>query len=127
MRDPADHRSTVGTQISVPIMEEQIEVGSREVVTGRAVVSKKVEEREELVDLPLLSENYRVERMPINLTVDSPPSVRCVGDTRIIPVIEEVAVVTKQLVLRAELHITRVRTEVRRPSVSGSSGRELRP
>ena len=71
-----------------------------------------MEEREELVDLPLLSENYRVERVPINRTVDASPAARCVGDTTIIPIVEEVAVITKQLILREELHITRIRTEV---------------
>ncbi|MBV8358206.1 MAG: DUF2382 domain-containing protein [Deltaproteobacteria bacterium] len=108
-------RGAKATKVSVPIVEEQIEVGSREVVAGRAVINKHVEEREELVDLPLLSENYRVERIPINLTVDSLPSVRRVGDTTIIPVVEEIAVVKKQLVLREELRITRIRTELRRP------------
>jgi uncharacterized protein (TIGR02271 family) len=105
-------RDTGSYEVSVPIVEEQIEVGLREIVAERAVINKHIEE---LVDLPLLSENYRVERIPINLTVDSLPSVRCVGNITIIPVVEEVAVVKKQLVLREELRITRIRTELRCP------------
>ena len=112
MREPNDQSGPRESTISVPIVEERAEVGSRKVVKERAVINKKVEEREELVDLPLLSENYRVERVPINRTVDASPEARCVGDTTIIPIVEEVAVITKQLVLREELHITRIRTEV---------------
>jgi hypothetical protein len=31
------------TKVSIPIAEEQIEVGSREIVAGRAVINKKVD------------------------------------------------------------------------------------
>jgi uncharacterized protein (TIGR02271 family) len=113
MKDTGNHEQYEATKVSVPIVEEQIKVGSRKIVTERVLINKNVEEHEELINLPLLSENYRVERIPINLTVDSPPSVRHVGDTIVIPVIEEVAVVKKQLVLREELRITRVRSEHR--------------
>lgn len=114
MTEPED-RDITDSKTSVPVLEEQVHVGSHEVATGRVVLSKKVEERNELVSVPLASENYRIERVPLNLAVDAPPAVRRVGDTTIIPVIEEVAVVKKQLVLREELHITRLRTEVRQP------------
>jgi len=53
MRDPGNRElDTSATKVSVPVVEEQTEVGSREFVTGRADISKKVEEREEVVDLP---------------------------------------------------------------------------
>jgi hypothetical protein len=52
-------------------VEEQIVVGSCEIVTGRTAISKKVEEREEVIDLSLSAENCRAERIPINLTVDN--------------------------------------------------------
>jgi stress response protein YsnF len=115
MRDAGQReRDTSDKKTSVPIVEEQIVVGSCEIVTGRTIISKKVEEREEVIDLSLSSENYRAERISINLTVNNPPSVRHVGDTMIIPLLEEVAVVKKQLVLREELRITRLSTELRR-------------
>ena len=109
-----DH-DTALTETSVPVVEEQIQVGSREVVTERVVLSKKVGQREELIEVPLVFENYRIKRIPMNLPVDSPPAVRHVGDTTIVPVVEEVAVINKQLILREEVHITRARTEVRLP------------
>jgi uncharacterized protein (TIGR02271 family) len=117
MRNHRDDRSSGSMQVSIPIVEEQIKVGSREVTTQRAIINKNIEEREELVDLPVLSDDYRIERIPINLTIDSRLPVRCVGDTTIIPVIDEIAIVTKQLVLREELHITRVPTELHRPQL----------
>ncbi len=108
-------RGNVGTEVCVPVVEEQVEVGSHQIVTGRIVISKKIEEREQVVNAPCFSEQYRVERIPMNLAVDSPPPVRRMGETTVIPVIEEVAVVKKQLVLREELRITRIRTELNRP------------
>ena len=114
MQDAGNRKQCEATKVSIPLIEEQIVVDSHKVVTERVLINKNVEEQEELINLPLLSENYRVERIPINLTVDSPPSVRHVDDTIIIPVVDEVAVVTKQLVLREELRITRVRSELPR-------------
>ena len=44
--------------------------------------------------------------------VDTAPEIRTEGDLTIVPVLEEVLVVTKQLVLKGELHIRRrVETE----------------
>ncbi|HKU25797.1 MAG TPA: YsnF/AvaK domain-containing protein [Candidatus Sulfotelmatobacter sp.] len=115
MEKPDNNLDTAGSKTSVPIVEEGIRVGSHELTAQRVVLSKKVEEHEELIDVPLVAENYRIERIPLNRTVDAAPTVRRVGDTTIIPVVEEVAVVNKQLVLREELHITRVPMEERRP------------
>jgi stress response protein YsnF len=44
--------------------------------------------------------------------VDKVPEVRTEGSTTIIPVIKEVAVVEKKLMLIEEIHITRQRDEV---------------
>ena len=115
MRDRSNGRENSRTETSVPVVREQLRVGSRQVVTGRVILNKKVQEREELVDIPLVSENYRVERIRINVPVDSAPTIRHTDNTTIIPIVEEVAVIKKQLMLREELRITRVRTEVHRP------------
>jgi stress response protein YsnF len=65
-----------------------------------------VTEREETVAVPVVYEEIQVERVAINRFVDSPPpSVRYEGETMVIPVIKEVAVVEKRLMLVEELHV----------------------
>jgi uncharacterized protein (TIGR02271 family) len=99
----------------VPVMEEELRVGKRVVETGRVRVTKHVHEREEIVDEPLMREEYDVERVPIDEFVDEPVGPRHEGETLIVPVLEEVLVVEKRLVVREELRITRRMTEERRP------------
>ena len=52
-----------------------------------------------------------VERVPVDRIVDAAPAVRQDGDVTIIPVMEEVLVVEKRLVLKEELHVRRRRTQ----------------
>jgi len=60
-----------------------------------------------------------VKRVVINRPVDGPLPIRREGDTLIMPVVEEVAVVEKQLVLKEEIHVTRRRqTEHHEQSVT---------
>jgi uncharacterized protein (TIGR02271 family) len=99
----------------IPVMEEELRVGKRVVETGRVRVTKTVHEREEVVDEPLLREEYDVERVPVDAFVDAPVGPRYEGETLVVPVLEEVLVVEKRLVVREELRITRRRTEEHRP------------
>ncbi|MDT5269637.1 MAG: hypothetical protein QOH49_1823 [Acidobacteriota bacterium] len=99
----------------VPVMEEELRVGKRVVEPGRVRVTKTVHEREEVVDELLMREEYDVERVPIDAFVDGPVGPRHEGETLIVPVLEEVLVVEKRLVVREELRITRKRIEERKP------------
>jgi uncharacterized protein (TIGR02271 family) len=101
--------------VVVPVVEEELRVGKRVVETGRVRVTKTVHEHEEVVDEPLMREEYDVERVPIDEFVDGPVGPRREGETLIVPVLEEVLVVEKRLVVREELRITRKRTEERKP------------
>lgn len=87
-------------------MAERLEVGTREVETGRVRLVKRVHEREETVDPPLRREVLAVRRVVVNREVEGPVAVRHEGNVMIVPVLEEVAVVTKRLMLKEELHIT---------------------
>jgi uncharacterized protein (TIGR02271 family) len=109
-RQPAESKpQTSGEQLIIPVIEEGIAVGKKVVETGKVRISKRISEREELVDVPLLHENVSVERVPVNMYIEAPPPVRQEGDTMIIPVVEEQIVIQKRLVLVEEL---RVRKEV---------------
>ena len=94
----------------IPVIEEQLLVEKQVVETGLLRVSKTVLEEEETVDIPLMSETFDVERVAVNQYVDTPPAVRYDGDTTVIPVLKEVLVTEKRLLLVEEVHITKRQT-----------------
>jgi uncharacterized protein (TIGR02271 family) len=95
----------------IPLVAEEVEIGKRKVERGKVRVNKGVETREEAVSVPLIREQVDVERVPVNRPVDGPVEVRREGDVWIVPVLEEVLVVEKRLMLKEELRITRRRVE----------------
>ena len=103
------------TSVVMPLIAEELEVGKRQVETGKVRITKKVQEREEIIDEPLLAEQVTVERVPVNKVVDGPVPIRQEGDTMVISLLEEVLVVEKRLVLKEELRITRRRVETHKP------------
>jgi uncharacterized protein (TIGR02271 family) len=90
---------------AVPRLEERLSVDKRPVVTGRVRVRKTVSKRRQTLDIPLKREEAVVRRVPVNRVVPGPVAVRQEGSVTIVPVLEEVPVVTTQLVLKEELHI----------------------
>lgn len=103
--------------IKIPVIREELAVSKRQVEGSGVRVSKTVDTRTETVDLPLMQEEVRVERVTVNAQVagDTLPATRYEGDILIVPVLEEVLVVEKRMMLKEELHITRVRHETRQP------------
>jgi uncharacterized protein (TIGR02271 family) len=99
----------------VPVVVEEVDVQKRKVDAGRVRVKKVVREHEQLVDVPLLREDVDVERVTVDRFADGPVEVRQEGDTLIVPLVEEVLVVEKRLLVREELRITRRRVEEHRP------------
>lgn len=92
----------------VPVIEERLRVEKRLEETGTVRISKQVTEYEQPVTIALLKEEIHVERVAINQLIDSPPpALRYEGETMIIPVLKEVAVVEKRLMLVEELHIVK--------------------
>lgn len=92
----------------IPVIEEQLVIDKRVVEKGRVRISKRVREQEETVNIPLVQENVQVERIPLNQYIaEPPPPVRYEGNTMIIPVVREVVVVEKRLVLVEELRVTK--------------------
>lgn len=97
---PAEH------DVRVPLYEEKVTVATEEVVTGRVRVSTRVETFEETARAVLQSEEVDVTRVPIGRTVEGRvPQVTQRGDVTVVPILEEVIVVEKKLVLKEELHI----------------------
>jgi uncharacterized protein (TIGR02271 family) len=92
-------------QRTLPVVEEVLSVGKRTVPAGATRVTKRVRERIEEIDEPLRKEQVTVERVTVNRFVDEALAVREENGTTIIPVLEEVLVVEKRLLLKEELHI----------------------
>jgi len=106
----------VETELTViPVIEESAVVTKRVVDRGGVRVTKLVHEREETIDEPLWQERVTVEWVQVNQPVDHAPTVRRDGDTLIIPILEEVVVVEKRLVLKEELRVTMQRVSRRQP------------
>jgi uncharacterized protein (TIGR02271 family) len=99
----------------IPVIVEEVDIQKRPVETGKVRITKVVHEREAVVDEPLLRDEVEVERVPIERLVEKVMPVRYEGDTTIIPILEEVLVVEKRLMLKEELHIRKRRVEVRQP------------
>ena len=108
---PPRKNDHVREQQVIPVWEEQVQVEKQVVETGRVRISKKVQQEEVTVDVPLTSVEHRVERVPVNQFVEAPPAIRYEGDTMIIPVLEEVVVLEKRLKLVEELHVTTLHTQ----------------
>lgn len=96
--------------IRIPIVEEVVEIDKRERTTGTVRVHTRVREEVVEIDEPLERVDVEVERVPIGDWVDRLPEQRREGDTIIIPVVEEVAVVVKRLRLVEEVRLTPHRT-----------------
>ena len=92
---------------AIPLAEERVSVTKREVETGRLRIEVSVDERQDAVPVELSHDEVEVERVPVNKVVSHLPSVRLEGSTTIIPVVEEVVVVEKRLMLVEEIHVRR--------------------
>jgi uncharacterized protein (TIGR02271 family) len=96
-------------------MEEELDVQTRRVETGRVRLHTAVDTREVLVDEPLVREEVIIERVPVNRIVEGPIPVRYEGDTMVVSVLEEVLVVETRLLLKEEVRLTTRRTERQAP------------
>jgi len=102
-------------ELVIPVVDEELQVQKQVRQSGVVEIRKTVHERTEIVDQPLQSEEVEVNRVPINRIVEGPVQIRHEGNTMIIPLLEEVLVVEKRLMLREEVHIKKLRREVHEP------------
>lgn len=102
-------RTTEPFETVVTAAEETARIETRDVVTGRVRIETRVETLDETLRATLDGEVVEVRHVPVGATVTAVPDVRTEGDLTVIPVVEEVLVVEKRLVLREEIHIRRRR------------------
>lgn len=96
-------------RVAVQLAAEELVVTKEKHETGRVRVSTVTRQHEELVDELLEREDIAVERVPIGKRIEAIPAVREEADTIIVPIVEEVLVVERHLMLKEEVHIRRVR------------------
>lgn len=98
-----DHTETV-----IPVVEERARIDKSAVETGRFRVTTRTEATDRILRETLRSDAVGVTRVAINRTLaegEEIPGIRTEGGVTVIPVLEEVVVVEKRLVLREEVHI----------------------
>lgn len=103
--------ATVGETDVIALAAETLRVDRRDRVTGRVRVDVRTEVADHPVSMDLSRTGMRVETIEIGRTLDPgepAPVQEMRGETTVIPVLEEILVVEKRLVLKAELHLTPV-------------------
>jgi stress response protein YsnF len=94
----------------IQLVEESVSVKKERVLTGRVRVSTSSTEVEELARATLAGKRVEVTRERIEREIDEAPETRIEGDTTIIPIVEEIMVIEKRLVLVEEIRIRQIVT-----------------
>lgn len=102
----AQLRKTGGATV-IPVIQEEAHIAAQAIERGRVRITKRVHTQEETVDTPLRQERVQVERVSVEQIVESPVTMHYDGDTLVIPVMEEVLVVEKRLLLKEEVRVTK--------------------
>lgn len=114
--DVAASRLAPADDLVIPVVAEEILIGTEQVTRGVVRVHKHVVTEEKTVDAAVTAEEVVVERLPVNQLVEGDaPQVREENGTVIIPVLEEVLVVEKRLLLREEVHLSKRTTRSNAP------------
>ena len=106
---PDQERQTEDLRIPLPV--EEVSVSRREIKQANVQIALNTRTREQLIDEELTHVRVEIERVPIDQTVEAVPSIRQEGDITIIPVVEEVVIVERRLVLKEEVRVRRVSTK----------------
>lgn len=92
---------------TIPVVDEQAEPRTARHPTGVVRVRTQVRERLQPVEAVLDTETVEVLRVPQDRFVEAPVPDRVEGDTLVVTVVEEVAVVETRLRVVEEVRITR--------------------
>lgn len=112
----AASRLNLEDELVIPVVAEELAVSRRQVAQGVVRIHKRVETHEATLDAATASEEVAVERVPINTLVEGPsPQIREEDGVLIVPVLEEVLVVEKRLMLREEVRVTKHKTTSNTP------------
>lgn len=91
--------------VRVPIHEERLHVSTQTVDLGEVRLHRHVDREPEIVTRAVERDELVVERVKLDRLIDAPVSTREEDGWLVVPIMEEVLVVTKQLVLTEEVRI----------------------
>jgi stress response protein YsnF len=97
--------------LRIPLDVEEVSVSRREIKTADIQIALVTGTRQQLIDEELTRVRVEVERVPIGRAIEVVPLISHEGDITIIPVVEEIVVVERRLVLKEEVRIRRVSTK----------------
>ena len=97
----------LGSEEVIPIVEEEVRLDKRKITTGKVRVRTHVDVVTEPVKASLQTETVEVTHVPVDREISEAPEVRTENGVTIVPVVEEVLVVEKRLILKEEIHIRR--------------------
>lgn len=100
---PFDRAPTPPRTIQVHAEDAQIDV--YDVELGRVVVEKTIERVPIRQDIALGTDNVEIRRVPVGEEYDVRPESRQDGEILIVPVVEEVLVLTRRYRLVEEIHV----------------------
>ena len=91
----------------IPLARERLKIGRRRIDVARVIVKTFTETDPVVVDEMLNRDDLRIQRVPMDRFLDEPATPRYDRDVLVIPVMEEVVVVTKRLRLVEEIRVHR--------------------
>jgi stress response protein YsnF len=106
---PDQERQT--KDLRIPLQAEEVSISRREINKANIQIALITRTREQLIDEELTHVRVEIERVPIGRTIEVVPPVSHEGDITIIPVVEEIVVVERRLVLKEEVRVRRVSTK----------------
>lgn len=98
---------------SIPLVHEHVKVDRRVVETGRVRIHSIVDEKLVRVAEDLERDDVTIERVAVNREVTEAPPLREEDGVLIVPILEEVVVIEKRLLLKEELRVHRNRKRER--------------
>lgn len=91
----------------IPVVEERARIEKRVVERKVVRIRSTTKESEQIFREILRCEEVDVRHVPVNREIEAVPHVRDDGEVIVIPIVEERAVLVKQLILVEELHVQR--------------------
>jgi uncharacterized protein (TIGR02271 family) len=99
----------VADEAVLRLLVEELSIDRRKIETGRLRVRRVTHERVEDVEMDLERVEAEFERIPVGAIVEERPQVRETEDAIVIPVVEEIVVVERRLLLKEEIHVRKKR------------------
>jgi uncharacterized protein (TIGR02271 family) len=103
-------------ELVIPVVAEELEIETRQVARGAVRVHTRVETHDEVVNAQLMREEVVLEHVAVNTPVEGDaPQMHEEDGVLVIPVLEEVAVIEKRLMLREVIRVSKRRTTTSAP------------